>query len=491
MSTHPFRVLLVAGVSSKAQAADDKCSIPQQLADGRELCAGRGWPIVREIVVPGRSRYLVFLEDLLAKSPEFREILTVVRSGAVDLVVVRHKDRLFRTQELQQQLMAIFRRHKVQVYAFDKPHEPVPPDQLRVRAIDKFMDSVEGFRAEDEIETFLERAADNKRARILERGLHGNWARPPYGYRSAGRGQALVQVPEQVALIRLMAQWRLQERLGWKSIARRLNERGVPSPGGRQWLPFAVRRILSNRFYWGDTWWRDARGHGIHQPIFAEEDWARLQAVEAMLRGQHPREAPQYELSGLCRCAICGATMTMHNDHRRWPALLCSRSRNGYDGRMRPEERHLNRHAERDVVDYLVARAQRELADPEAFAQARRAQLGTISATELAEIDHRIQQRTLERERWNIAYEQGAIGPDELKVRRQRLEAAIDALRADRQRLETRQALAASIDVEVRQLASKVRELHAMAPLERRQIWLQLLRCVWLQRGHAPRPEWR
>lgn len=495
MSDYRFRVLIVAGVSSPEQAADDKYSIPQQLADARELCARRGWIVVREIVIPGRSRYLTLLEDLLAKSPEFREILKVVRSGEVDLVVVRHTDRLFRTQELQQQLAVIFRQHRVQVYAIASPREPVPPDQLHVRAIDKFLESLDGFRAEDEIEKFRDRVRGSMRRRVLERGLAANAHRPPFGYRWVGRGKPLEQVPEEVEWLRRMRDWRLQG-LGWQGIAARLNAHGVRLHG-RPWNRVAVRRALENRYYWGDATYGDTHTRGTHEPVFEEGDWAALRAVDEEMRDRHPQTQGARELSGLCRCAICGGPMSVHISSRRRPhhnqrlTLLCTRSAHRYDGRSDPSERHTNYHNAQAVVDHLIRRVMQELADPDAFIEMRRAQIGAVSAEMLAAIDAQLRERRSQWARWDEAYERGIIGPDELQAHRRRIHAAIEALRAERQQLEARQALAARLDATVHQLAERVRALPEMAPEERREVWVELIQAVWLTAGEEPRIEWR
>ncbi len=491
-----FRVLIVAGVSSPEQAADDKYSIPQQLADARELCARRGWAVVREIIIPGRSRYLTLLEDLLARSPEFREILKVVRSGEVDLIVVRHTDRLFRTQDLQQQLAVIFRQHRVQVYAIDSPREPVPPDQLRVRAIDKFLESLDGFRAEDEIEKFRDRVRGSMRRRVLERGLGANAGHPPFGYRWVGRGAPLEQVPEEVAWLHRMREWRLEGQ-GWQAIARRLNDHGVRLHG-RPWHRVAVRRVLSNRFYWGDvSYGPDTRARGVHQAVFDEGDWAALRQVDEAMHDRHPQAQGARELSGLCRCGICGGPMSVHISSRRRPhhnrrlTLLCTRSAHRYDGRSDPSQRHTNYHNVQAVVEYLIRRVTHELADPDAFVAMRRAEIGVVTTEMLAEIDAQMRERRSQWARWDHAYERGIIGPDELQEHRRRIHAAVESLRAERQRLEARQALAARLDATVHQLADRVRSLPAMTPDERREIWLELIRTVWLTAGQEPRIDWR
>jgi hypothetical protein len=74
---------------------------------------------------------------------------------------------------------------------------------------------------------------------------------PPYGFRVNELGE-WEQVPEQIKVIRDMAQWRIVNGASYSTIATRLNEAGTPSPkgGDKGWSGATVWRILRNASYW-------------------------------------------------------------------------------------------------------------------------------------------------------------------------------------------------------------------------------------------------
>ena len=77
--------------------------------------------------------------------------------------------------------------------------------------------------------------------------------RPP---RSRQDTATLIQGdPFKHKVVRQMFDWAATERLGYKTIARRLNERHVPSPSGGRWAIGSVRDILINPVYRGAYRW--------------------------------------------------------------------------------------------------------------------------------------------------------------------------------------------------------------------------------------------
>ena len=155
-------------------------------------------------------------------------------------------------------------------------------------------------------------------------------------------------------------QWIYGEYVNGKSpwsIAKSLNERGVPSPRGREWNKGSIRAILQNRIYTGDFQWnkrregkfhslqdgkavprksneatpkkRGRRKHAVflndpddwlivedaHEEIIARADWFSVQARMSKMdnkkhsnRGVAASGKYRYALSGLVYCQ-CGAKM--------------------------------------------------------------------------------------------------------------------------------------------------------------------------------------
>lgn len=191
--------------------------------------------------------------------------------------------------------------------------------------------------------------------------------RPPYGYQLAASGVphpnpekarhgiqlSKLQLDLKTApVIEQIFQWRA-EGLGWKAIAARLTEAGIPSPSaadpdrnshrpGRAWASSAVRAIVLNPRYKGtgvygryrkverlydpadpaaghitrmtpahrDDW---VEAEGTVPAIVTHELWAAAQPTPTRPAGNGPRpDRPgpnRYSLRGLVACGQCGRLM--------------------------------------------------------------------------------------------------------------------------------------------------------------------------------------
>jgi DNA invertase Pin-like site-specific DNA recombinase len=77
--------------------------------------------------------------------------VALARNGKIDVVICRDYDRLARTRALLAQLSVYLSRCQVQIYALDKPIEPLPPHQLGQRGNTiESVATVEGVERPDE-----------------------------------------------------------------------------------------------------------------------------------------------------------------------------------------------------------------------------------------------------------------------------------------------------------------------------------------------------
>jgi site-specific DNA recombinase len=129
------------------------------------------------------------------------------------------------------------------------------------------------------------------------------------------------------------------------SIARHLNERGVPCPSSTDpdrnrhrtrgaWTLRTVAVILSNPRYTGrQTWNRRATGTGsststpalsakiAHPPLVTEQDFVAAQQIRAARPASDGR-ARQFALAGLIHCGVCDRRRDSHWNHGR-PTYRC------------------------------------------------------------------------------------------------------------------------------------------------------------------------
>ena len=181
------------------------------------------------------------------------------------------------------------------------------------------------------------------------------------------RAKLVLSAPDRVQVVKDIYDWYVRDGLGFRSIADRLNRKGVPSPGRRAgiegWNMATVRSILMNPAYTGDMVWnrrstgkfhvvsrRQAvpvpkiRRHAVEKQ--AEANWIRTRdrhpavvtrdlyeqaQAKRRVRSEtatggyrHGRGAKSdFLLSGLLRCAHCG-----HN----WQGYTVTKGKRRDDG---------------------------------------------------------------------------------------------------------------------------------------------------------------
>lgn len=174
--------------------------------------------------------------------------------------------------------------------------------------------------------------AENNKWGIQKRYQNGTFkiGYPPYGYDNV-QGQMVVN-EEQAETVR----WIFKEVLSGKSpgtVARELNEKGVPSKRGGNWTGHTINGMIRNEKYTGDvilqkTFTDDrftrhvnrgernqyyVREH--HEPIVSHEDFDAANAIieaNGLEKGIH-KDAEKYKnryaMSGKVLCGECGGTL--------------------------------------------------------------------------------------------------------------------------------------------------------------------------------------
>jgi site-specific DNA recombinase len=91
----------------------------------------------------------------------------------------------------------------------------------------------------------------------LNKARRGGYAggRAAYGYRVTANKELVIN-PEQAATVELIFRFR-RRKLSYHEIARQLNQRGKPAPGGGMWYPGSVKYIVDNPIYRGRYAYRD------------------------------------------------------------------------------------------------------------------------------------------------------------------------------------------------------------------------------------------
>ncbi len=293
--------------------------------------------------------------DSIAARPEMQRLMKDVEAGKFEAVHVMEVERLARGDSLDQGLVArAFKYSDTKIITPLKIYDPNNEYDEEYFEFGLFM-------SRRELKTITRRQQRGRVASVLE----GKWPynKAPYGYTrvklSNQKGWTLKEQPEEAAVVRNIFRWYTDgyasadgttRRLGVSLIVRRLNEAGILSRSGRDWIPATVRDLLRNPAYAGWVRWgyrpavkkivdgkvriTNARAaaeditlaKGLHPALISQETFDRAQELLSRNKSRPgPKQMPMKNpLSGLVRCSKCGRAMVRRPYGNGYPdGLLC------------------------------------------------------------------------------------------------------------------------------------------------------------------------
>jgi DNA invertase Pin-like site-specific DNA recombinase len=174
-------------------------------------------------------------------------------------------------------------------------------------------------------------AGDRVRAAMRRKAVKGEvLGRPPYGYKVGSR-RRLELIPEEAVVVRYIFRLYLNEGLGIRLIARRLNEEGLKTRRGGNWSMVSIRDILRNRVYLGTYSRFGVRVAGSHPTLVSAEDFRVVQdRLNARRTSYKPRVTSRFLLSGIAHCGYCGNKLIGVSRKQSWKRRSGERVENSY-----------------------------------------------------------------------------------------------------------------------------------------------------------------
>jgi len=265
--------------------------------------------------------YSIYTDDNVSGSAFEREGLSRLKedvlSGSINLLLLKDLSRLGRNNAKTLQWIDFMEEYGIRILTADGRYDSL---------LDNETLGIETWANERYIRDISRKIRSCLRFKI-ERGEYlGN---APFGYRkSDSERNKLVRCEQEAETVRLIYSL-YRSGLGYTSIARILDERGILSPGGKEWNRMCVRRILLSRVYVGDT----VQGisekisfkskktrrlpeeewvitQGTHEGIVTREEFLEIQMLrEGKLAGKGPHTKVCHVLSGIIFCGRCGSSM--------------------------------------------------------------------------------------------------------------------------------------------------------------------------------------
>jgi site-specific DNA recombinase len=346
---------------------DEHASRGWQLRRARQLIEAHGGVIVAEFFDVGHSRSLPWHRRPQA-SPLLQEIKQPSRGW--DAIVLGESARAFYANQFSN-TFPILEHHHIGLWVPEVGGKVDPDSEAHDMLMSLFGGMSKGERSR------IKLRVKTAMADLTEREGRFLGGRPPYGYRLVEAGAH--PNPEKAAagiqlhrlepdpdtgpvVAEIFAAYLAGD--GFRTIAQRLTDRGVPSPSahdaarnphrsGRGWAFGTVRSILENPRYTGrQVWGRQPRfetlldsnsphdGYITAQRWADPDDWVRsehqahealvddlaFQQVQAIIRrkGADPQRAERtpkavspYLMAGMVTCDLCGRKMSGHRSDRR------------------------------------------------------------------------------------------------------------------------------------------------------------------------------
>jgi DNA invertase Pin-like site-specific DNA recombinase len=309
------KVIELIRVSTEAQAATDRASIPAQRAVNRRTCAQYELEIVRSIEISDVSGACVLL------APEMQQLVLAMRSPEIHGVVAREFSRLMRPENFEDfALLQAFVDSKTVLYL---PEGPLDLNSKTGRLMGTIRAAMAGMERTEILERIWS-AKEEKRRRgelgqskaVLPWGVGHDTARGFYykpeaervreafrqflaGNQSYGRLSKLIGVtPRGMHIIMRNPIW-----TGWRVIDKKRDSSAggrYSSVNGRQADRRKIARALEDVI----------RVKVIAEPLISDENFQAVQRIMDLKQSKHWRTQPDVEhrftYNGFLTCASCG-----------------------------------------------------------------------------------------------------------------------------------------------------------------------------------------
>lgn len=229
------------------------------------------------------------------RRPEFEAMLSAMKAGDIDAVIVYRSDRLARQPRDLERFIDAAEPHRAQLLSVSEPEFGGASGLMILRMLVNFAAHESAVKGERQQRRNKE-AAENGRP----------WRS---GIRRFGRTPDFEPHPVEAQLVR-EAYDRLLAGESTTGIVRDWRERGVPTVGGGEWRRSNFTRMLRSPAHAGLRSYHDRLLDGDFEAIVSRERWEQAQAV---LDARPKPPAPigrTYMLSGLAVCGRCGNGMT-------------------------------------------------------------------------------------------------------------------------------------------------------------------------------------
>lgn len=286
------------------------------------------------------------------------ELKKDVSVGLVNLLVIKDLSRLGRNNAKTLLFLDYLEENGVRVITYDGRY-----DSLK----DNDTVGIDTWYNERYIRDISRKIRANLRFKIQKGEYIGN---SPFGYLKSPKEKNKLIINDEEAKVVKKIYSLYQEGWGYSRIAAYLNQKGCLSPSKGTWNPVAIRRILQNRVYIGDTVQgiservsfkskktrrlpedRWVITENTHEPIIDKEEFYKVQKLQREKRvDSAPHKGVIHLFRGIVYCGRCGSAMFARARKDRPMAYICSGY--GRNGKIQCSSHHIR---EEELLDIFAA----------------------------------------------------------------------------------------------------------------------------------------
>ena len=282
-----------AGIYARISSDRDgeALGVKRQLADCHAEAERRGWPVANEYVDNDISAYSG------KTRPAYQRMLTDLREGVIDALIVYHLDRLHRRPKEFEDFVEVCDRAGMK-------HLATVTGTVNLGTGDGLFVARMMAAIADHESVTKSRRIRRKNDERAARGLPNGGTRA-YGYEA----DKITVNRDEARVIRTLTE-RLLAGESLNSLVRWLNDNDIPTTQGKPWRTTTVRGLLLKPRIAG---LREHRGQivgeAVWPAIITTAESERIRAILTDPARRTNRTARRYLLTGMLRCGKCGYTL--------------------------------------------------------------------------------------------------------------------------------------------------------------------------------------
>lgn len=295
-----MRCAIYRRVSTEMQR-EEGYSLEAQRSRLLSYIESQGWTLIEDYADEGVSAKNT-------ERPALQRMLTDMKDGKFDVLLVYRLDRLVRSVTDLHTLLTLFEKHSVKFKSATEVFDTTS-------AMGRLFITMVGAMAQWERENLAERVSMG----MLKRHEEGqrNGAVAPFGYRIVENGNLEI-VEEEAKTVRYI--FESFKKKGRRMLAVELNNRGILTRQGKMWNDPSIDYIVRNPVYYGALRWNYKKAGGErtyaetivmaeHMPIVTKELFDEVQEIRKSRKGTGYRSDTHYPFTGILKCARCGMSM--------------------------------------------------------------------------------------------------------------------------------------------------------------------------------------